>query len=257
MFKKTIALLMAAALLATSGGCAKKDPDTGDIFAVPKDGYAQLNGPQTGDTIAIMTTSMGVMKIHLFPDVAPKTVENFTTHAKNGYYDNTIFHRVMEDFMIQGGDPTGTGSGGESIWGADFEDEFSPQAHNLRGALSMANAGYASTNSCQFFIVQRPASLFPDGYFEPLRTDAEEDTQWLDGSTVKVKDIWPAPFIEAYETMGGTPELDYKHTVFGQIYEGLDVLDAIIAVPKTENNRGEVAVPVDPVYILSISIETY
>lgn len=90
----------------------------------------------------IMQTTMGDIKIKLFPELAPKTVENFLTHAENGYYEGIIFHRVIKDFMLQGGDPTGTGMGGESIWGTPFEDEFSMQLFNLRGALSMANAGY-------------------------------------------------------------------------------------------------------------------
>ena len=101
----------------------------------------QLKPLENGDTFAVMKTNMGEIKIKLFPNEAPKTVENFTTHAKNGYYNGLIFHRVIKDFMIQGGDPQGTGIGGESIWGRKFEDEFNPNLHNLRGALSMANAG--------------------------------------------------------------------------------------------------------------------
>ena len=102
---------------------------------------------------AIIKTNKGDMSFNLMPEVAPKTVENFATHAKNGYYDGLIFHRVIKDFMIQGGDPTGTGMGGESIWGKNFEDEFSIEARNYYGALSMANAG-PNTNGSQFFIVQ-------------------------------------------------------------------------------------------------------
>jgi cyclophilin family peptidyl-prolyl cis-trans isomerase len=97
-------------------------------------------------------TNQGDIELKLFGDEAPKTVENFTTHAKNGYYDGIIFHRVIKGFMIQGGDPSGTGMGGESIWGGSFEDEFSP---NLKfdkpGILAMANAG-PGTNGSQFFI---------------------------------------------------------------------------------------------------------
>ena len=111
----------------------------------------QLAMPAQGETVAIMHTTMGDISIRLFPELAPKTVENFTTHAKNGYYDGIVFHRVIKDFMIQGGDPTATGCGGESIWGRNFEDEFTPELHNLRGALSMANAG-PGTNGSQFFI---------------------------------------------------------------------------------------------------------
>ncbi len=98
--------------------------------------FTQCEGPR-----AIMHTNMGDITIQLYPEVAPKTVENFVTLAKKGYYNGLIFHRVIKDFMIQGGDPTGTGAGGESIYGAKFEDECSQELHNFRGALSMANAG--------------------------------------------------------------------------------------------------------------------
>ena len=101
---------------------------------------------------ATLETTQGTITFDLFTDVAPKTCENFTTHCKNGYYDGVIFHRIIEKFMIQGGDPTGTGRGGESIWGENFEDEC---ARDLRfdkaGILAMANAG-PGTNGSQFFI---------------------------------------------------------------------------------------------------------
>lgn len=116
----------------------------------------QLRQPAAGDTVATIKTNMGDIKVVLFPDAAPKAVENFTTHAENGYYDGVIFHRVIPDFMIQGGDPLGKGIGGESIWGKPFKDEFSRDYHNLRGALCMANAG-PNTNGSQFFIVQAPS----------------------------------------------------------------------------------------------------
>lgn len=93
----------------------------------------QLRQPAAGDTVATIKTNMGDIKVVLFPDAAPKAVENFTTHAENGYYDGVIFHRVIPDFMIQGGDPLGKGIGGESIWGKPFKDEFSRDYHNLRG----------------------------------------------------------------------------------------------------------------------------
>lgn len=117
---------------------------------------------QAGEVLVEMNTTLGTIKIKLFPEQAPKTVENFLGHAKSGYYNGIIFHRVIQDFMIQGGDPTGTGMGGESIWGDSFEDEFSNELFNLRGALSMANAG-PNTNGSQFFIVQMkhlPSDIF-------------------------------------------------------------------------------------------------
>lgn len=119
-------------------------------------GY-QLEKPKVGDTVAIMETSEGTIKIRFFPEAAPKAVENFVTHAKDGYYNGLTFHRVIKDFMIQGGDPLGNGTGGESIYGKSFEDEFSNKLFNIRGSLSMANSG-PDTNGSQFFINQKDNS---------------------------------------------------------------------------------------------------
>ncbi len=192
----------------------------------------QLNEPAAGDTLAVLHTTLGDIKIRLFGEYAPKTVENFTTHAKNGYYDGLKFHRVIRDFMIQGGDPKGNGTGGESIYGHPFEDEFHPALHNLRGALSMANAG-PGTNGSQFFIVQ--ASSVPDGMTAQMEQLGEK--------------YFPADIIEAYSSIGGTPWLDYHHTVFGQVAEGMDVVDAIAAVEV-----GAADMPVEDVLINSIDI---
>jgi peptidylprolyl isomerase domain and WD repeat-containing protein 1 len=107
-------------------------------------------------TGGIIHTTYGDIHIRLFPDAAPKAVENFVTHAKNGYYNNVIFHRVIRKFMIQTGDPLGDGTGGESIWGRDFEDEFSTLKHDKPYTVSMANAG-PGTNASQFFITTERA----------------------------------------------------------------------------------------------------
>lgn len=192
----------------------------------------QLSTPQKGDTLAVMHTNMGDIKIKLFTEKAPKTVENFVTHSKNGYYDGLKFHRVINDFMIQGGDPRGNGTGGESIWGGSFPDEFDPELHNLRGALSMANSG-PNTNGSQFFIVQ--ASEVPANMLEQMR-DLEDNG-------------FPADITAAYAELGGTPWLDFRHTVFGQVTDGMDVVDAIAAV-ETNND-----VPCEDVIINSIDIE--
>ena len=113
----------------------------------------QFTKPADDAQIAVVTTSMGEIQIMFFPEQAPKAVENFTTLAEKGYYNGLRFHRVIDGFMIQGGDPNGNGTGGQSIWGEPFEDEFSKELHNFRGALSMANSG-ENTNGSQFFIVQ-------------------------------------------------------------------------------------------------------
>ena len=192
----------------------------------------QLSAPQKGDTLAVMHTNMGDIKIKLFPEKAPKTVENFVTHSKNGYYNGLKFHRVINDFMIQGGDPRGNGTGGESIWGGSFPDEFDPELHNLRGALSMANSG-PNTNGSQFFIVQ--AREVPSNMLEQMR-DLEDNG-------------FPADITAAYAELGGTPWLDFRHTVFGQVTDGMDVVDKIAAV-ETNND-----VPCEDVIISSIDIE--
>jgi cyclophilin family peptidyl-prolyl cis-trans isomerase len=149
-------------------------------------------------SIATMTTTEGPITIELFDADAPKTVENFKKLAADGFYDGLIFHRVIKDFMIQGGCPQGTGTGGP---GYQFEDEFND--HKIgRGALAMANAG-PNTNGSQFFLVTTPAAA------------------WLDG----------------------------KHTVFGQITEGLDVVDKIEGKPTDGRDR-----PTEDVRIESLAI---
>ena len=195
--------------------------------------FEQLAKPNENDVLAKISTNMGDMYFKLFPEIAPKAVENFVTHAKNGYYDDLIFHRIINDFMLQGGDPTGTGMGGESIWGKAFEDEFSIDARNYRGALSMANAG-PNTNGSQFFIVQ--AKKVPAMMLKQMESLADE------GFPYKVADN--------YEKNGGTPWLDFKHTVFGQLYEGFDVLDAIAAVKVDMSDK-----PLEDVVIQSIEIK--
>lgn len=183
-------------------------------------GLAQFNNPDKDSEVAILHTTAGDIGVMFFPQYAPKAVENFLTHAKDGYYDGISFHRVIEDFMIQGGDPKGDGTGGESIWGEAFEDEFAPELHNFRGALSMANAG-PGTNGSQFFIVQ--ASEIPTGY---------EVQMQLNGISEDV--------IKKYQEVGGTPWLDGMHTVFGQVFMGMDVVDKIIAETKNTDENGMV-----------------
>ncbi len=163
------------------------------------------------ERVVEMQTTMGNIKIKLFPEYAPKAVENFVKHSEDGYYNGLIFHRVIEDFMIQGGDPKGNGTGGESIYGKSFADEFSDKLFNLRGALSMANSG-PNTNGSQFFIVQAP------------KVESSMISQME-------KAGYPKKIIDAYEKNGGTPWLDHRHTVFGQVIEGMDVVDKIAGTP--------------------------
>ena len=193
---------------------------------LPQVDIETVDGP-----IATIKTNHGDLRIKLFPEQAPKTVANFIALSKDGYYDGVIFHRIIKDFMIQGGDPTGTGMGGESIYGESFEDEFSEELYNIRGALSMANAG-PNTNGSQFFIVQN---------------------QHLPYSKKEIaRGGWPEPIAEIYAEQGGTPHLDGRHTVFGQLAdeESYAVLDTIAGVETGAMDR-----PVEDVVIETIEIE--
>lgn len=197
--------------------------------------FSQLDKPKSGETVADIKTNRGEIKVRLFPDKAPKAVENFVTHAKNGYYDGLIFHRVIDNFMIQGGDPTGTGCGGESIWGSAFEDEFDLDLHNLRGALSMANSG-RNTNGSQFFIVQ--AKSVPNGMISQMEEMSDQG--------------FPYGTIENYKAVGGTPWLDFRHTVFGQVFEGMDVVDDIASVKCDQSDRPAFDVVIDGIDISTV-----
>lgn len=150
---------------------------------------------------AVLNTTRGLIRLELFNDRTPKTVENFVTHSKTGYYNGVTFHRVIKNFMIQGGDPLGDGTGGESIWGGTFEDEFDPSLKHEPFTLSMANRG-PNTNGAQFFI-----------------------------------------------TTVSTPHLDNKHTVFGRVVEGYNVVKEIEGVETDAMNK-----PKSPVIIKSVSI---
>ncbi|EEI70854.1 MAG: peptidylprolyl isomerase [Lentilactobacillus hilgardii] len=182
-------------------------------MTLPQLDLANAQGPK-----ATIKTNHGDIKIQLFPEQAPKTVENFVTLAEKGYYDGVTFHRVIPDFMIQGGDPTGTGAGGDSSFGGSFEDEFSPELFNINGALSMANAG-PNTNGSQFFIV----------------TNEHVD----DGMIGQMKQAgYPDEIIDTYKN-GGTPWLDFRHTVFGQVIDGMNVVKEISGVKRSASDKPE------------------
>ena len=261
-----------------------------DAYADKAYGF-QLEMPAEGETVAIMHTNMGDICIRFFPEAAPKTVENFLTHAKNGYYNGLTFHRVINDFMIQGGDPKGDGTGGTSIYGSKFEDEFDKKLLNLRGSLAMANSG-VNTNGSQFFINQagpgaKSASqlkqevveknnqvkqqytreyyeqakayydaYYGEGYFTTYMYPTYEDFYY--GSLVPESDFVPDEVWELYAQQGGNMHLDGAfrytggHTVFGQVYQGMDIVDAIAAVEVDSNSK-----PKTSVIIETIEVTTY
>lgn len=191
--------------------------------------YPQLNLENQQGPTAVLKTNQGEIKIQLFPEQAPMTVENFIRLAQKGYYDGTIFHRVISDFMIQGGDPEGNGTGGESIWGHPFEDELSRELFNIRGAVSMANSG-PNTNGSQFFIVQN--KNMPKRYIKQMEPAG-----------------YPKEIIHAYK-QGGTPWLDGRHTVFGQVITGMDVVDKIAKSKKDKMDK-----PLEDITIESIQVQ--
>lgn len=192
--------------------------------------FPQLENQTEKEIKATIKTNKGDITVRLFPEHAPKTIESFIGLAKKGYYDGVVFHRVIPDFMIQGGDPTGTGAGGESFFGGQFEDEFSPYLFNLKGALSMANAG-PNTNGSQFFIVTMEE--VPENMLSQLEPAG-----------------FPNEIIEAYKEQGGTPWLDQKHTVFGHVSEGFEVAKEIQTIETNAMDK-----PKEDIVIETIDIE--
>ena len=166
--------------------------------------FDQTAKPAKGEQIVVIKTNMGTIKLRMFPDKAPKSVENFLGLIAKKYYDGVIFHRVIPGFMIQGGDPKGTGTGGESLWGGVFDNENSPALHHVRGALSMANAG-PNTNGSQFFIVQK-------------------DSLFLDGG----------------------------YSIFGQAFEGMDIVDKIVNVKRDASDK-----PLSKVVMEKVTVAKY
>lgn len=243
--KKLFLTMSMAATLLFAAGCTSNGSDTAssstkestekttETSTVESIDLNSLELPQLNTEVADnedlveMVTTKGTIKIKLFPELAPKAVENFMTHAKDGYYDGVTFHRVIQDFMIQGGDPEGNGTGGESIWGEGFETEISNQLYNIRGALSMARTQDPNSNGSQFFIVQNSDDMH-DGL---------------------LKDDYPQAIIDAYKN-GGYPSLDGEYTVFGQVVEGMDVVDAIAAVEIDSSDKPKEDVKIEKINIL-------
>ena len=254
--RRLLSLLIAIAVILSLAGCSDSKNSSGGSSSMASSsssnvktdnehnvGY-QLESPQIGDEIAVMKTNMGDIKLRFFPEAAPKAVENFITHSKNGYYNGVIFHRVIENFMIQGGDPNGTGMGGKSIWGTSFEDEFSDKLFNITGAVAMANSG-KNTNGSQFFINQGG----PDSF---------EGWDRLSNFGINVSKITD-DIKNLYIENGGNPYLDgaYStsgkgHTVFAQVFEGMDVVDKIAAVQTNQSNK-----PLEDVVIETIEVTNY
>ena len=201
--------------------------------------------------VTITMENGDVMKAELYPEIAPTSVNNFVNLVQKGFYDGLIFHRVIAGFMIQGGDPTGTGAGGESIWGKEFENEVNLNLRSFRGALCMANAG-PDTNGSQFYIVQNPD--IGDEMKSQLEELSKSDETFSEsnGTKISFSKAFPSKVVKEYEENGGYPSLDMNYTVFGQVYEGMDVVDKIAAVDTDQNDK-----PKTDVKIESIEVGTY
>lgn len=237
--KKLLSVFLVLGVMVTFTGCFglndkdKKPSEEESNSTTSNDEQAkvnQLEPPKSGDTVATIKTNFGEMKFRLLEKAAPKAVENFIGLAKKDYYDGLIFHRVINDFMIQGGDPTGTGMGGESIFGEPFKDEFNDTVKHYYGALSMANSG-PDTNGSQFFIVE--SETVDEDYVGQMKSAN-----------------FPEEIVNRYIEKGGTPWLDSRHTVFGQMYEGFSVLKEIASTKVDDNEK-----PIENVVIKDIIIE--
>lgn len=263
-WKKAVTLGCVLSLSVALAGCGTKTKtesnsgaeNLGKIMDEPQvsptdEEISQLAEPKKGETVATFhIKDYGDVKVHFFESAAPKAVANFTALANAGYYDGVTFHRVIEDFMIQGGDPQGTGMGGTSAWGSDFEDEISKYLIPLRGALCMANVGDGHSNGSQFFIVQEESVE---------STDKQQVKQMLDSYIQSYKsktgltlDAYDDSVIDNYLKVGGSLYLSGGYTVFGQVYEGMDVVDAIAVTDKNGDEKPDTDVIID-----SIDISTY
>ncbi|MBR5941853.1 MAG: peptidylprolyl isomerase [Clostridia bacterium] len=219
------------------------DTDTTDDTDTEDNGYPenetqlspdyQLAAPAAGDPIAVINTSLGTMKFKLFPENAPKAVENFSTKAKAGYYDGMSFLYLYEDVLQSDGDM-------DTIYGEGFEREFSINLHNYLGALGVCNSGEGNTSSNQFYIVTQ-------------KEVADDIIEAMSGEQAQSLGLgFSQEVIDKYDTFGGDPTLDGQFAVFGQMYEGLEVIDLINAVQVDENYT-----PLQEITITSIEIGTY
>ena len=194
----------------------------------------QMSAPKLGEEIAIIKTDFGIIKLRLFPEIAPKAVENFKTLAKEGYFNGKTFYKVKKGELIMAVDAEDEGYS-HSIYGKPFEDEFNENYGHFKGAVSMANRG-PDTNESSFFIVN--GSSIDDGIIEVMRELGEDEG-------------FPDDLIDTYEKIGGYFEYDFKHTVFGQIFEGMDVVEELVNVELNELSQPVVDIIIEKIEIVS------
>ena len=253
MYKKVLAVIFCAALTASSfASCGKEEgagttdaDDTAttgstEAYVAPTAenvDIANFTEPQKGDTIIEMKIKdYGTVKFRLFPEYADKGVQNFVELAKKGYYDGLKFHRVIQDFMIQGGDPLGNGTGGESIWGGKFDGGTDPHLIHVAGALAYANSGGTSSDGSQFYVVT--GTKYTD---DDLTSLEQRGYAFSDNSKA------------LYKTVGGAPWLDGSYTVFGQVIDGLDIIFKIQCVSVNQSS----SMPLKDVVMESVTVGEY
>lgn len=213
-------LLLTAVLLCSCGSNAKKAPERAEITSEER----QFTTPSDGDTIAIFSTSLGEVRAVLYPDAAPMAVYNFVGLARTGYYDNTTIWRSQYGFAVQGGDATGTGTGGSTIWSNNpYPLEADASLKHYAGALctAFAQGGEVSGGNSQFYFV----TALPDSV----------DT---DQQTALTQNGYTDSQVAAYAAAGGLPYLDNTDTVFGQVYQGMDVVDSMACVETVQDEDG-------------------
>lgn len=257
MFKRIIAAMLCSIITVSaycSCGAQKSVSTTGSpnnnasdntkaSSNVSSDEVANFTAPEKGDKIVtINIKEYGAVKIRLFPEYAEKGVENFLGLVENDYYNNVIFHRVISDFMIQGGDPMGTGMGGESMWGGKFDGGTDPRLIHCAGAVAYANSGSTATNGSQFYIV----------------TGTAYNDAGLDQITARYGKKFSDKAKEIYKTAGGAPWLDGGYTVFGQVIDGLDI---VFKIQNVEVNYDKTVAPeykpLKDVVIESVEVSEY
>lgn len=240
--KKTLKIfILCTALVLLLTGCKDTSESSSAVSGEEQESLSlyQFARPEDGDEIIVIRTSEGEMKVMLFPEAAPKAVENFKTHAANGYYNGLKFYKIEPNKALFTGDPKGDGTGGESIFSDDvgrvvpFEDEYSMNLWHFRGALSMVNDGKEDNNGSRFCFVQSKS----------VTAEMLSEMRSIG---------FPSDVILKYAGSGGAPWMDTKQVVFAQVFDGLEVLDKIADLPTDENG-----VPKENVTIVSMSVEKY
>lgn len=242
-FRKTAAVMASLLIFTACGYSEAKNPSSSDASDTQAETSAPVIAdtdilnfipPEKGEKIAVMNVrDYGEVKIKLFPDACPKGVENFMGLCDMNYYDELIFHRVIPHFMDQGGDPRGNGTGGQSMWGGDFDGGISQGLYHFSGAVAYGNAGSTASDGSQFYIVNTaPGEVRDEEYIDQM------------GLPENVKAL--------YKEKGGTPSLDGRYTIFGQVFEGYEIIQQIGQVETDDNDK-----PLKQVVMDSIRIVEY